>query len=192
MWWALSVCELSAVLSSSIGRAWGSGEWAKVLSVVLNSTSIRVCFTASGCISQKQYRYQLPLERRSSKESPSLWSDGQSSSDPCLLERQLGWSRVWRHEEPPTAEVSRFHLGGESFLVTSLARVTRSEHGPNTVRNLKSPTIGCLGSRGFPSPVSSVHTRSNLSGWSSRCKGLQRLIGSTDRCQILRYVWYDT
>jgi carbon-monoxide dehydrogenase small subunit len=59
-------------------------------------------------------------------------------------------------------------------------------------QNLKNPTIGCLGSREFPSPVSSVHTRSNLSGWSSRCKGLQRLIGSTDRCQILRYVWYDT
>jgi hypothetical protein len=68
------------------------------------------------------------MERRSSKECPSLWSDGQSSSDPCLLERQLGWSRVWRHEEPPTAEVSGSHLGGESFLVTSLARVTRSEH----------------------------------------------------------------
>ena len=115
--------------------------------------------------------------------------------DPCLLERQLGWSRVWHHEEPPTAEVSRSHLGGESFLVTSLARVTRSEHDLQKAfqgQNLKNPTIGCLGSREFPSPVSSVHTRSNLSGWSSRCKGLQRLIGSTDRCQILRYVWYDT
>ena len=39
MWWALSVCEISAVLSSH-GRAWGSAESVRVF--VLNSKSTDV------------------------------------------------------------------------------------------------------------------------------------------------------